>query len=98
LTTVRLPDGCKGLDLQDGAKYTASRPGGTVDVEPAHARAIQRGWYGQSGTMRGGPQFSFGTRDGRQCVPCKRTWNVWSEVCPRCGLPTGAPAAAGSAA
>ena len=88
MTTVRLPDGATGLDLQDGTKYTASRPGGTVDVEPEHARAIDRGWYGQTGTMRGGPQFSFGTREGRRCGPCKRTWNAWSVLCPRCGQPT----------
>jgi hypothetical protein len=89
MTTVRLPDGCKGLDMQDGAKYSASKPGGLVDMEPAHARAISKGWYGQSGTMRGGPQFSFGTRAGRVC-PCSpgRPWNAWSKTCPKCGGPT----------
>jgi len=88
MTTVRLPSGCTGLDLQDGTRYTAGRQGGTVDVEPEHARAISKGWYGQSGTMRGGPQFSFGTREGRRCGPCRREWNAWSLLCPRCGQPT----------
>lgn len=88
MTTVRLPSGCTGLDMADGATYTASKQGGTVDMDADHARAINRGWYGQSGTMRGGPQFSFATREGRRCAPCKRTWNVWSFVCPRCGADT----------
>ena len=57
-------------------------------MDADHARAINKGWYGQSGTMRGGPQFSFGTREGRYCEPCKREWNVWSEACPRCGRAT----------
>lgn len=87
MTQVRLPDGCHGLDLADGTKYDAS-PGGVVDVEPGHARAIRRGWYGQNGVMRDGPQFSFGTKAGRYCGPCKRNWNSWSTLCPRCGLPT----------
>jgi hypothetical protein len=82
-----MPDGCYGLDMGDGAKYDA-KPGGVVDVEPAHARAIRRGWYGQSGVMRGGPQFSFGTKTGRRCRPCKRTWNSWSLFCPKCGKAT----------
>lgn len=88
MTTVRLPSGCKGLDLQDGTKYTASRPGGTVDVEPAHARAIDRGWYGQTGTMRGGPQFSFATKKGRVCPSCGRRWHAWTAECHNCKVAT----------
>jgi len=88
MTTVRLPDGCTGLDMQDGAKYTASKQGGTVDMEPRHARAVQRGWYGQSGTMRGGPQFSFATKGGRTCPACGRRWHAWTECCHSCGTAT----------
>jgi hypothetical protein len=90
VTTVRLPNGNTGLDFQDGATYTADRPGGTVDLEPRHARAIGKGWYGQSGTMRSGPQFAFGTKEGRWCHPCGRLWNSWSVLCPRCGEVTTA--------
>jgi hypothetical protein len=88
MTTVRLPDGCQGLDMQDGTKYTAPRQGGTVDMEPQHARAINRGWYGQSGTMRGGPQFSFATKGGRTCPACSRRWHTWTLLCHACQVPT----------
>jgi hypothetical protein len=84
VTQVRLPDGCSSLKLEDGTKYRAGRQGGTVDVEPQHARAIDR-HYGSLGIMRGGMTFSIGTKTGRFCEPCGREWNAWNELCPRCG-------------
>lgn len=88
MPTVQLPTGCKGLDMANGIKYDADRSGGQVEVSEKDARYINRSWYGQSGVMRGGPQFAFGTRRGRRCIPCKRTWNAWSFLCPRCGAET----------
>ncbi|MFF4403592.1 hypothetical protein [Streptomyces sp. NPDC001404] len=84
---ITLPDGCRGLDMADGTKYTKG-PGDKVDVSQAHADAIRRGYYGQSGIMRGGEQFTLGTKRGMACTPCKRVWNAWNHECPRCGAPT----------
>lgn len=85
---VNLPPGCSGLDCKDGTKYTASRPGGSVDVEDRHARAINGGQYGQQGFISAKGAQSFGTRRGMYCEPCKRLWNAWSATCPRCGAST----------
>ncbi|MGW7001426.1 hypothetical protein ACWGCW_01015 [Streptomyces sp. NPDC054933] len=83
---ITLPDGCRGLDMADGTKYTA-KPGDKVEVSEGHAAYIKKSFYGQSGIMRG-EQFTFGTKRGQYCRPCKRTWNAWNTECPRCGAPT----------
>jgi hypothetical protein len=88
VTTVQLPDGCSGLDMANGVKYTADRPGGHVEVTSADATYLNRSWYGQNGVMTGSAQFSFGTRRTRWCAPCRRAWNAWSDLCPRCGEAT----------
>jgi hypothetical protein len=92
MTRVRLPDGCTGLDMANGKKYTAEKPGGTVEVSGKDAHYIDTSFYGQkqAGIMRGGPQFTIGTKTGRWCLPCKRLWQGWSVVCPRCGTETAA--------
>jgi hypothetical protein len=87
MTQVRLPDGCGGLKLEDGTKYKAPKRGGVVDVEPAHARAITK-QYGSLGIMTGGMTFRIGTKRGRVCAPCGRTWNAWNDFCPRCSAET----------
>ena len=88
MTRVRLPDGCYGLNMANGRKYKAEKPGGTVEVSGKDAHYINTSYYGQSGIMTGNPQFGIGTRKGRWCEPCKRLWNVWSAECPRCGAAT----------
>lgn len=88
MSTIRLPDGCTGLDFADGTKYDAPRQGGTVDLEPAHARHVGTSWYGQTGVMSSSQQFSFGTKGTRRCERCNRAWNVWNVTCPRCGWDT----------
>lgn len=88
MTTVQLPDGCTGLDFADGTKYDAPRQGGTVDLDSGHARYVGTSWYGQNGVMTGATNFSFGTRTGRRCTECRRTWNAWSHTCPKCGQDT----------
>ncbi len=98
MTRVRLPDGCTGLDMANGKKYTADQPGGTVDVSGKDASYINTSFYGQSGVMHGGPQFCVGTREGQWCESCSRLWQAWSMTCPRCGADTvpqmGVPRAA----
>jgi hypothetical protein len=95
VTRVTLPDGCSGLDMADGKKYTADRPGGTVEVSSADARYIGTSWYGETGVMRGSRVVRLATRRGRRCEPCNRTWQAWSARCPRCGEPTEETAEAG---
>lgn len=86
---VTVPPGCTGLDMQDGTRYNATRDG-RIQVEPRHADAIKRGWYGQSGVMVAAEQSQLATKGTRWCVcaPGGRAWNVWTETCPRCGTST----------
>lgn len=73
--------------MTDGTKYSA-KPGDTVEVSEHHAKTIKNSYYGTSGIMRGGSQFSVGTKIGRWCDPCARLWNAWNTDCPRCGATT----------
>lgn len=84
---VTLPEGAKGV-AADG-RYTA-RPGDQVSVSPAHAAAIER--FRRSGPSRG-EAFALGTKGGRLCTSCRRLWNAWNELCPRCGAKTISDAA-----
>lgn len=88
MTRVQLPDGCQGLDMANGVKYTADKPGGTVEVSGKDAHYLGTSWYGQSGVMKGAQALTIGTKAGRRCGPCNRLWQGWSMVCPRCGQDT----------
>lgn len=88
MTRVQLPDGCSGLDMANGKKYTAEKPGGTVEVTGKDAHYLDTSWYGQSGVMHGSSQFTLGTKTGRWCTTCSRLWQAWSTTCPRCGADT----------
>lgn len=83
--TVELPPGCKGLDCLDGTRYTAAQPGGRIQVEDRHAEAINTGQYGEHGLMSAKGLMFLGTKKGRECAPCKRVWQAWSLLCPKCG-------------
>lgn len=87
MATVTVPAGCTGLDMQDGARYDPPRQGSRVEIDDRHYRAIKRGWYGQTGTITAAA-YCFGTKAGRYCAGCNRTWNAWNVTCPRCGAPT----------
>jgi len=85
---IQLPDGCKGLDMADGTKYTG-KPGDKVEVSENHAKYIKTSYYGQSGIMAPSEQMSFGTKKTMICKPCHgRRWNAWNDTCPKCGTPT----------
>jgi hypothetical protein len=88
-TKITVPSGCTGLDMADGTRYDAPKQGTSIEVPAGHARAIKRSWYGQAGVITG-TSYVVGTRTGRWCEPCRRTWNAWSTSCPRCGNPTTA--------
>lgn len=85
---VNLPPGCSGLDCKDGTKYTAAKPGGVVEVDDRHARAINTGQYGEKGFISATGAMSFGTKRGMVCEPCGRVWNAWTTACHHCGTPT----------
>jgi hypothetical protein len=85
---VNLPPGCYGFEAKDGTKYTAKRPGGHVDVDDRHARAINQGQYGQSDFISAKGAQSFGTKTGQLCESCGRVWNAWNSHCQKCDVPT----------
>jgi len=89
LARVQMPEGCTGLDMADGTRYSG-KPGDMVTVEDRHASAINRSYYRDAGIMRGEQVLVIGTRAARTCTSCtpSRRWNVWNTSCPRCGAPT----------
>ncbi len=87
---VKLPPGCSGVDSRDGTKYTSNRPGGTVTINDQHAAEMSRSKRtgSDNGMLSLKESWSFGTRTGRWCGTCRRLWNSWSIVCPKCGRDT----------
>ena len=85
-TKVQLPPGCKGFDCKDGTRYTATKPGGSVTVSDRHADAIKSSQFAGDGHLVGNiGRESFGTQKGMKCPKCRRIWNAWNDVCPKCG-------------
>jgi hypothetical protein len=89
---VQLPPGNFGLQMEDGTRYRAGRPGGSVDVTDEHARAIDRiHGNGTAGLITAGfRQFGAVKKAGRWCKSCQpaRLWNAWNDTCPRCSSET----------
>lgn len=71
----------------DGSVFSAS-PSGVISVPDEYSGELAASNAVRNGILRVGRTFNIGTRNGRRCVPCKRTWQSWSEVCPRCEQPT----------
>lgn len=87
-TKVSLPPGCTGFDCKDGTKYKA-RAGTHVMVEERHADALQSSQFGGDAHLVGNiGRESFGTKRGQKCPKCRRIWNAWNDVCPKCGVAT----------
>jgi hypothetical protein len=90
-----LPPSCGGFADGD-TKYLAERgPGSFVNIDdsdPAGRRALQklRGQdYVSAGLVAGEEKFFAVTgNDGRWCSGCRRLWNRWNHVCPKCGHDT----------
>lgn len=85
---VNLPPGCYGFEAKDGTKYTARKPGGSVEVSDRHAKAINEGQFGQQDFISAKGAQSFGTKGGQLCESCGRLWNAWNHVCPKCDVDT----------
>lgn len=80
---VNLPPGCDGLNMQDGTRYSGR---GHVDVADSHAKAVENlTTGGDAGLVSARGRTYLGTRKGRRCSRCRRLWNAWSYLCPRCG-------------
>lgn len=84
---VTLPEGCTGLDFDNGSSVSGPQ-GSAVEVTDAQAREIDGSWYKRSNVMNSSQRLSIGTKGGKYCTPCRRLWNAWNETCPKCGEPT----------
>lgn len=87
---VNLPPGNSALRFEDGTRYRAGRPGGSVVVTDEHARQIDamRG-NGEGGLVHGKfREFGAVQKAGRWCAECRRLWYPWCAECPRCDLAT----------
>lgn len=84
---VQLPAGCGGFRCADGSVYSA-KPGTSVVLEDHHARSLSKSQHQSIGLVTANEGFSFGTKKSRYCGPCRREWNAWSDLCPKCGLET----------
>ena len=90
---IPLPPGCFGF-ADGNRKILADRgPGGFFvnleDGDPQLAK-LRNQDYASAGLVDAGPEKFFTVRkdDGRWCKPCRRVWNRWSAVCPKCGRDT----------
>jgi hypothetical protein len=84
---MALPEGCYGLEMQDGKKYNADR-NGRVLVADRHVGAVKN-QYGPLGLIAVEEPHTLGTKLARICPnhPLTR-WQAWSEHCPKCGAET----------
>ena len=89
MVKINLPPGCGGFTSADGSRYDA-KPGTSVDVSDVHAARLRKSAHTAVGMITVDPGTVIGTKGGRVCAPCRRTWQVWSLDCPRCGAATRA--------
>lgn len=89
---VFLPPGCLGF--ADGSKkyLGVNGPGSFVNLEDGSPQLakLRNQDYASAGLVDAGPEKFFTVRkdDGRWCKPCRRVWNRWNAVCPKCGADT----------
>ena len=84
---IQLPPGCGGFTSADGSRYDA-KPGTSVEVSDEHAARLRKSAHTAVGMITVDPGTVIGTKGGRVCASCRRTWQAWSTECPRCGRPT----------
>lgn len=89
-TTITLPDGCFGLQMDSDGREFNARPGGTVDIPDAYLPELKNSNAARNGIIRVGRAYTLGTKRGKVCTRCGFRAQAWSEKCPRtgCGAPT----------
>lgn len=70
-----------------GAVFKTSSAG-VIDVPDAYMPELRSSNAARNGIIGTSRSFSFGTRAGRRCEPCNRTWNAWTAECHTCHNPT----------
>lgn len=89
---IFLPPGCAGF--ADGSKkYMAEAgPGSFVNLEDGSPQLakLRNQDYAAAGLVDANAEkfFAVTKDDGRWCKPCRRVWQRWSLVCPKCGRDT----------
>lgn len=83
------PEGCDGLNMADGTRYSTDRRTGQVQVEDRHVEDV-RTHYGAIGLIDTRNPTTLGTKTTAWCVSCSpsRAWQAWTTRCPRCGAET----------
>ena len=89
---VNLPPGNRGLQMEDGTHYRASREGGRLEVSSEHARAIDAmDGNGTAGLLTASfREYGTSGKPGRRCTGCGRVYYAFTMTCPReaCGAAT----------
>lgn len=77
----RQMQGCYGLSMEDGTRYTVSDNGTCTIDRPDHLKALQRqGHHFSTNT----PQWIASTTEGTVCESCGHHGYKWNTRCPKC--------------
>jgi len=71
----------------DGSVHPATRSG-VISVPDEYSSELRSSNAVRNGILSTGRSFSLGTRRGMRCNSCKRTWQAWTRICPRCDKET----------
>jgi hypothetical protein len=81
--TFTLPPGCQGFTTAGGETLPANS-NGTITLSDNHAARLKSSAHNSIGLVTS-QSHRLGTKAGRWCAGCKRLWQAWSQVCPKCG-------------
>lgn len=83
----RVPNGCTGLQMEDGTRYDAGRDGRIVVDREDHARHIERVGHNGGGHIHKVNITAPRHTPDRVCPQCKFVGYAWQSQCPRCHVP-----------
>lgn len=84
---TKVPPGCVGFRTRDGRTIDKNADG-SVTLEGRDEQLFKKSVHKGVGLVSTEETWTLGTKKGRYCKPCIRLWNVWNDVCPKCGKPT----------
>ena len=87
---MNAPEGCMGVTMADGTRYSTDHRTGQMQVDDRHVGAV-RNHYGALGLINVGNPMALGTKGTRwcwACTPAGKAWQSWTTSCPRCGAAT----------